>query len=254
MNCRSINKLLFLKPDELSKKEMKKLSSHLENCSNCWVEREEIKKAYGVMSGINKLKPVEVDSPFFEEEILRSIEELTGKKSKSEELINAIVGFLSKSQIRFVLSALLVFIFGFYFFEESSMVSGISRLEKNTSESFSSEVISSGVLDNQIKVLNVLPELYDLINRKKNYAELSENWILINKSGLKEILQLYDKLISARLNLRPDYESRYPLLVKFLSKGLNEKSVNELLLQKNEIQIELDKLLKDGGVLNENKK
>jgi hypothetical protein len=254
MSCQSINNLIFLKDEELSKQEQNKLHNHLEVCSNCRIKRKEIEKAFGIISKLNLYEPLE-DNPFIlEENIMSMVEKSVNLKPAFPELVDRIADFLYHTGIRYAMIVTLLIIFGFYFWEESIMIAGISKIEENSSKRFNKELISSGVFEDQVKLLNAVPEIYNLINGKKDFAMLSDKWIVINKRELKSVLELYNKLVSFKSQLPSEYETEYPLLAKFINRDLNEETLDQLMNQKNEILNELNKFLKDGGNRNEVKK
>jgi hypothetical protein len=165
-----------------------------------------------------------------------------------------ITEFLSATSVRFAMIAFLLMIFSFYFLEESSIVIGVSNLEESTAKNFNQEIVTSGVFEDQLKMLNAFPELYKLINGTKNFALLSDDWIIMNKTELKSMMQLYNNLKSLKSILPSDFETEYPLLTKFINRDLDINAIDELLNQKDEIIVELDKYLKKGGFKNEIKK
>jgi hypothetical protein len=256
MSCKSVNRLIYLKREELSESEWKNLKDHLKICSFCLSERREFEKIDIIIFKLNKVEPAFSQYSLIEENILKAVEQSKVKNQVSvlNKVTNQITEFFTVPAVRFVVTAFLIFTFSIFFFEEYSGVIGISRLEASISKNFNREIITSGVFDDQLKLLNSIPELYRLLNGSQNYAMLSDDWMLMNINELKSILKVYKDLNSIKTVLPANFKTEYPLLAEFANQDLNESNIDKLLNHKKEILSELEKFMKKGGIENEDKK
>ena len=253
MNCKRVYKLIYLKKEEMSEHEFKKLKKHLEECITCRIEREKFMESELIISRLNKFETEFKESLLVEENILKTIEQSKNviREFNMNNIIDRISEFFTVPSVRYIVSVFLILTFSIFFFEEYSTAIGISRLEESISKNFKQGVITSGVFEDQLKVLNAIPGLYRILSGAKNFAMLSEDWMIMNKSELKSLLRISNGLNSIKAELPPDFKNKYPVLAEFVGRDLDESKFDELLNQKKEILIELNKFWKEGGIKNE---
>ncbi|MCX6152503.1 MAG: hypothetical protein NTX22_18400 [Ignavibacteriales bacterium] len=253
MNCESVNKIIYLKSEELSRSESRTLYNHLSVCNFCRIERHKFEAANEIITKLKKVEPAFENPTLCEDIIIERIQQIKKDIPESifNKLFNKLADFFEISFVRYSLISVLLIAFSLFFYEEATTVIDISRLEESTAVNFNNEITAGGIFEDQTKMLNTISELCKLFTSKRNIAKLTDDWIVMNKAELRSFLQLNSKLNAIKTTLPSNFNVKYPLLAKYINMELSDKQVEEFINQKDEIIVELNKFLKEGELKNE---
>jgi hypothetical protein len=104
----------------------------------------------------------------------------------------------------------------------------------------------SGYQFDESQMLNLLPNVISFLSGDKNYTVLSDDLILMNKKGLRELLAYSEFLHGFKTSLPNEFRRKYPDLTEAIESGSAYKLLNQSAEQKEKILIELNKLLSKG--------
>lgn len=240
MNCKEIENLIYLKPEELEPGEIKELEKHLLNCESC---RLNYNRQHRVNEFVNKLAQ-SAPANLLEGELTTGIMSKISVKEKTK-WIDRFIELLNAPKLRYAMVVMLFFISGYYFYEEGRTVISITNLEKRN-EQFTRQVNYSGYSIDEAKIVKYFPEIISFIGGKQNYAELSDDLILMNKEGLKDLLSYSMFLENIKSSMPEEFSKKYPDLAEAIKSGAANKLFNMQGSKKEKILNELNKLFSEG--------
>jgi len=241
MKCEQVENLIYLKPDELEPNELELLEQHILSCESCKLNYEKQIKGNELIHNLAKNNSVVK----FPEELTRQImNNLMGKEIKPG-WIDSLVELFFTPALRYAMIVFLFLLTAFYIYEEGKTVHSISILEAK-SEQYAQTKMYSGYRFDESRMLNLLPNVISFLSGDKNYTELSDDLILMNKNGLRDLLVYSEFLNGFKSSLPKDFRQKYPDLTKAIESGSAYKLLNQSAEQKEKILIELNKLFSKG--------
>ncbi len=247
MNSKEIKRLLEIKRyDELTEEEIRVIEeffSQRDGYSDSLFASIEYDK---MLAEMKKSVPV-LDDP---EELTRNIMDSVQEKSNVSylnSLADRILDAVAAPQIQYALKAVLVLIFCFYFYEELTFSNNLSNLEnKFYSETVAAAGIES-VIKKEVSIINKIENLYELVIDEKDYFDLSEEWVLMQRTEQKRIISYY---ISYVLGDKYEKQELLKLVdrldnINFLD-GLSEDELKELDKHRELIRNEFNKVSPGG--------
>jgi hypothetical protein len=247
MNGKEIKRLLEIKRyDELTEEEIRVIEeffSQRDGYSDYLFASIEYDK---MLAKMKKSVPALDDPEELTRDIMDSIQEKSSV-SNLNSLTDRILDAIAVPQIQYALKALLVLIFCFYFYEELTFTYNLSNLEnKYYSETVAAAGIES-IINNEVSIINKIENLYELVIDEKDYLDLSDEWVLMQRTEQKRIISYYINYV-----LGDKYEKQELLKlvdrldnINFLD-GLNEDEIKELDKHRELIQNEINKISPGG--------
>ncbi len=241
MNCKEIEYLIYLKPDELDFNESKALAQHLAECESCRANYIKQLNANKLVSNLAKFNPQLKFPDEFDRQIISS---LTSKELKIS-FIDRFAELFYVPALRFSLIMILFIVSGFYFYEEGKTIISISMLEKKN-ELYAEQKFYSGFQVDETNLIKYLPDIYSFISGRQDYTQLSDELIIINKKGLRELISYSMNLQEVKSFLPKDFVQKYPDLAKALEGGSASGLFNQSSEQRENILKELNKVFSKG--------
>ncbi|MCF8243343.1 MAG: hypothetical protein K9J16_18355 [Melioribacteraceae bacterium] len=240
MKCENIEKLIYLN-NELNSEEKTVLKSHLAVCRNCRDLFDEYSETSEI---INKLSMIDIglsDQNEIAERVINSINTEPLRYYPPVSLLDRMIQILLAPQVRFVLGSILIVLTGLFIFTSVKDYNSIKDLEQK----YNQEIYSAAGLDNLIitqrEIFETVSGLYNFVSGEDNYADLSDDVIIIKKSTLNELVKIYFEYGSASLiNIeKQEFGNEFSF-----RDGINKREL-ELIFKSNEhVLEELEKLEK----------
>ena len=217
MNCESVKKIL-LEEDHHNFQDLE-LVEHVKNCPECRAFSAEVIAANAVLGKLKTSKPILDEPELLTSRILHQIRnEQVEKRETQTSPVDTFLSWFLVRQVRFVLYLIMVLFPTVYFYEEALALKSVVALENNLSNSGLQYEAS---LSDNLPNLSFFYDAYKLITGEKKHLNLSKDWMVVNKTFIKELLVEYN-------SLSPERKKEIDELRKSLTKEQNE-FLNELI-------------------------
>lgn len=229
MSCKRYQRWLHLnRPGELSPGQLRNLEKHLENCHSCRQLRERIIASDKTIRSLRESPPLLEQQDRLAENVIKIIRNLpsehTSPKKTEPNRAGALIPLLSG--IRLPLAAALILIIAIILFQEFMIVHRLVKLEdKMTRIAQNMETKRTLAADTEIFYKNILTGE----NRSVFLKSANEDWIIIKKSDLDDILQTMTESKLIRKAAVNEWMRMYPEIQKLLDDStLNAAEVQSL--------------------------
>lgn len=222
MSCKSVKKLIYMRDDEMSVSERQIVQNHLAECKTCIAERDLFLQEQEVVTSI-KAEPVLHEPGLLTSDVMRSIRNVQKFAKQRDNLFDKVLDIFSLRPVRFVFAACIVFIIGFFFAQEMTVLNRLSHLEQRLAQ--------HGTASSMSTLTSSTRDVLSLMNK-------DENQVVIDKELLENFLKSYSELqMKNRLMLRMLEEQAEESNITWQD-GLTEKEL-ESLLQSESVQKKL---------------
>lgn len=249
MKCRDINKLMYLKEEELSRRELAEIKQHIAACPACAKEYSEIEKAGLIIEKIKNTSPLLTDEAGFTNSVMEQIESkvYTPESSFFGNILDKVSQFFFITSVRAAAVSLILILVSTFIVQQYLVFSNVSDLENKLAVKNGSQVTAAQIGFNELKVIKLASDLYNLANGNSFYADLSRGIILADKSKLNELLTLYSQMQNYKNLYSKEIEENYPELNTFLGKELSIESLQEFVKKNENLLKELSRKIPAGG-------
>lgn len=189
MNCTQLKKILHQKRvDELTAEELLRINNHTETCHECSLVFKAGEIYNRVLNNISAVTPINEREDELTDLIIQQIE---SKATSANSLKQRILSLVETPLVRFAMAAVLILIFGFYFHEEYTSLHKISIQENRFK--ILSDVPANNYLSGYVDagLINSFKDIYNLIEGRKAYVNLSGGWFMLKESEIRNLLILY---------------------------------------------------------------
>ncbi len=211
MNCESVKKILL--EDDHQNIQSLELSEHILNCVECRTFSKEVDKAITMLGKLKDSKPILDEPEVLTSRILHQIRNEQVMRSETQlTLIDSVLSLLLLRKVRFALYLIIVLFPAVYLYEEAAALKSVVILENNLNNA--GLRYEASFCDN-LPNLSFFYDAYKLIAGEKKHLSLSKEWMVVNKTFLKQLLVEYD-------SLTPERKREADGLRKSLTKEQNE--------------------------------
>lgn len=211
MNCESVKKIL-LEEDDHNLRDLE-FALHIKNCPDCKAFSLELVTANMIIEKLQSGKPILDEPELLTSRIMRQIRNEKVEKSETQlSLIDTVLSWFMVRKVRFALYLVIVLFPSVYLYEEATALKSVVVLEDNLNNAgLRYEASFSDNLPN----LSFFYDAYKLIVGEKKHIGLSKDWLVVNKTFLKQLLVEYN-------SLTPERKKEVDELRKSLTKEQNE--------------------------------
>ena len=211
MNCESVKKIL-LEEDHHNSQDSE-LVEHIQNCPECKAFSAEVIAANAVLGKLKTSKPILDEPELLTSRILHQIRnEQVEQDETQHSLMDTVSNWFLVRKVRLALYLVIVLFPGVYLYEEATALKSVVVLEDNLNNAgLRYEASFSDNLPN----LSFFYDAYKLITGEKKHIGLSKEWMVVNKTFLKQMLVEYN-------SLTPERKREVDELRKSLTKEQNE--------------------------------
>lgn len=221
MNCELVKKMLLV--EEKMTSVSLEVTEHLKNCQECLSFSSSIKTVESQIAKLKNSKPILDEPELLSLSILNQIRSEQKKEILQPSIWDALLNWVMLKQVRLALYSILFLFSTLYFYEEAIALKSVVTLESNLNNA--GQQYEAGISDNMPN-LSFFYDIYKLIVGEKKHLNLSKEWLVVNKSFIKELLGEYN-------SLTPEKKIKVDELKKKLTKEQTE-FLNELLnIKKN---------------------
>lgn len=225
MSCKNVKKLIYMQDKELSAADRRILQNHLAQCRVCQAERELFLQELDLVRSI-KAEPALHDPGLLTGDIMRSVRNVEKFAKQHDNPFDKILDIFSLRPVRFVFAAGILFIIGFFFAQEMTVLNRLTHLEQRLAQ--------HGTASGMSTFTGTTRDVLSLMST-------DENQVIIDKELLEDFLKSYSDLqIKNRLMLRMLQEHAKESNITWQD-GLTEKEL-ESLLQSESVQKKLKDL------------
>jgi hypothetical protein len=204
MTCKELQQLLYsARIDDFDPVEKEFLMKQLADCEACKQIFQEVSKADRIVKKIKEATPLIRNEHALAESIINAI--IINKRSMADAGTNTFLDRLneifSKKIIRFACGLVILLCGMIYLFMEYNDTKAIVSLEQRLGKK--GEFNRAGIFQQEINVLNLLHDLYNLSNGSTSSVELTNTLVLMKKADLQTLLKGYktlDETTRARLD------------------------------------------------------
>ncbi len=189
MNCESVRKMLL--EDETTTSESLKITEHLKNCEECRSFFSNIHSAESQIAKLKNSKPVLDEPELLSISILNQIRSEQSKGILQPSIYDALLNWVMLKQVRLALYSVLFLFSTLYFYEEAIALKSVVTLESDLNNA--GQQYEASISDNMPN-LSFFYDAYKLIAGEKKHLNLSKEWLVVNKSFIKELLGEYNSL------------------------------------------------------------
>lgn len=211
MNCESVKKIL-LEEDDQNLRDLE-FALHIKNCSDCKAFSLELVTANMIIEKLQAGKPILDEPELLTSRIMSQIRNEQVEKSETQlSFIDIVLSWVLVRKVRFALYLVIVLFPAVYLYEEATALKSVVALEDNLNNAgLRYEASFSDNLPN----LSFFYDAYKLIAGEKKHIGLSKDWLVVNKTFLKQLLVEYN-------SLTPEKKKEVDELRKSLTKEQNE--------------------------------
>lgn len=242
MKCEELKNIFYEKRiDEIPPQENELIRQHISSCSECRLFVEKHEKAESILAQISLFTPVPADEELLTAKIMNRVARDVNKSHELNGWFDKLITFVELPKIKYALNAVLILITVAYFSEEYDAVKKISSLENRFNNISSHQLYEAHTISQSLGAVGLMYKVYKFVNNESEYVDVSDNWLLIKKEKLSELLSDYDKL--------DDSQKQSLLELKKELLGNKEiKTESELKLDKQKIEKTIESLnSKRGG-------
>jgi len=216
MSCKDVQKLIYLKENELAQHERRVLAQHLEQCEACRFERDLFLKELDAVKSVKK-KPVLKNPGLLTSDIMRSVRNLEKYSKQHANPLDKLLDIFSLQSVRFVFATGVVLIIGFFFIQEITVLNRLNHLEQRLAQQGTASTLTA---------FSETKNVMSLIGKKNEQ-------VVIDKKLLNEFLKSYGELqMKNRLLLQALEEQAEQSNITWQD-GLTEKELESLLESKS---------------------
>ncbi len=241
MNCKAIEDLIYLKPDELETNEAKALEQHLMECESCRANYNKQVRINKMISNLSKFEP-QID---YSNEIEGKLPAKIFNKEFRSSLLDKLTELIYLPALRFSMIALLFLISGFYLYEEGKTVISISLLEKNN-EQYASQKLYGGYSFDENDLTKYFPDVISFLSGKQDFTQISDDVLVINKKGLADLISYSMFLNEIKSSIPKGFRQKYPAIIKAIEPGSYNKLLELSPEQREKILHELNTIFSKG--------
>lgn len=245
MTCKKFMELAYLSEDELDAETISELQRHKAECAACAAEYAQIEHARQAIRDLRAHQPVLTDPMLLINEVVGRIEReaaLTARQLPMSAFDRLIVR-LSLPATRAAMACALLLIAGSFAFEYTSAFIQMKTLEGAMEKrSALHEQYETAAMDPG-RLLTAASDLTKLIYGKQSTAQLSENWIVMNRASLEQFLLLYNDLKKDASRLPPEFREANPGLTKLLETDQQSAQMAVLMKDREALIRELNRLV-----------
>ncbi len=189
MNCESVKKLLL--EENLNDSERQEVAEHIRNCKECYSFSSQINDANGLLAKLKMSAPI-LDKPeLLSFSILNQIRSEQRREVLQPSVWDTILSWFMMKQVRLALYSVLFLFAALYFYEEATALKSVVTLESNLTNA--GQQYEASFSDNMPN-LSFFYDAYKLLAGEKKHLNLSKEWLVVNKSFIKELLGEYNSL------------------------------------------------------------
>ena len=204
MTCQELQQLLYsARIEDFDPAEREFLKKHLADCEACKQIFQEVSKADRIVKNIKEATPLIRNERALAESIINAI--VINKRSMADAGTNTFLDRLneifSKKIIRFACGLVILLCGMIYLFMEYNDTKAIVSLEQRLGKK--GEFNRANIFQQEINILNLLHDLYNLSNGSTSSVELTNTLVLMKKADLQTLLKGYktlDETSRARLD------------------------------------------------------
>lgn len=189
MNCESVKKMLLAEEKMISVS--LEVTEHLKNCEECRVFSSNVKIAESKIEMLKTSKPILDEPELLSLAILNQIRSEQRREILQPSIWDALLNWFMLKQVRLALYSIMFLFSTLYFYEEAIALKSVVTLESNLNNA--GQQYEAGISDNMPN-LSFFYDFYKLIAGEKKHLNLSKEWLVVNKSFIKELLGEYNSL------------------------------------------------------------
>lgn len=189
MNCESVKKMLLV--EEKMTSVSLEVTKHLKNCEECRAFSSNVKIAESKINMLKKNKPILDEPELLSLAILNQIRSEKRREILQPSIWDALLNWVMLKQVRLALYSIMFLFSTLYFYEEAVALKSVVTLENNLNNA--GQQYEASISDN-IPNLSFFYDIYKLIAGEKKHLNLSKEWLVVNKSFVKELLGEYNSL------------------------------------------------------------
>ena len=196
-NCGQIKELISSKLfDELTPTERNLIEEHILSCNECKSIYEKTQKADNVIVKMKTVQPILDNAEFLVDAIMEKVNKPHSSQNKETEyyFYEKLLLFVSHKSVRYALTTILFIMMSLYMFEEYSAVKDITQLENQLNKTAQLSNTKAEIISFDNVVLKFFYDAYKFARGNSSYVKLSQNWLLVNKEDLRNLLLDYEKL------------------------------------------------------------
>jgi len=213
MRCKSAQKLIYLKTDELKDSQHRRLAAHLKKCSDCASRAEKMAEYWNTIETLD-FEPHLSEPKQLTIEIMSRIGARThAQKSFMDNLLD----LLLRKKVRLAMVSLSFALVGLFCVQEVMLLTRLQRLETRIARQQS--------IRHSASPLSILKEKVEALP-----ASESSDTVVIDKEALQELLQFYGELqLQNRLLLNRLRKKELAQVGVSLDDGLTQKELQSLM-------------------------
>jgi hypothetical protein len=193
MNCESVKKMLL--EEKTATSESLEVTEHLKNCEKCRAFSSNVKIAESKIDVLKINKPILDEPELLSIAILNQIRSEQRRENLQPSIWDALLNWFMLKQVRLALYSIMFLFLTLYFYEEAVALKSVVTLENNLSNA--GQQYEASISDNMPN-LSFIYDIYKLIAGEKKHLNLSKEWLVVNKSFIKELLGEYNSLTPER--------------------------------------------------------
>lgn len=193
MNCESVKKMLL--EEKTATSESLEVTEHLKNCEKCRAFSSNVKIAESKIDVLKKNKPILDQPELLSLAILNQIRSEQRRENLQPSIWDALLNWFMLKQVRLALYSIMFLFLTLYFYEEAVALKNVVALENNLSNA--GQQYEASISENMPN-LSFFYDAYKLIVGEKKHLKLSKEWLVVNKSFIKELLGEYNSLTPER--------------------------------------------------------
>ena len=196
-NCGQIKELISSKLlDEFTTAERNLIEEHISSCNECKGIYKMIQKTDKVIEKMKTSRPILDNEEFLFDAIMQKVNKPHSSKNKETEyyFYEKLFLFVSYKSVRYALTTILFIMMSLYMFEEYSAVKDITQLENQLDQTAQLSNTKAEIISFDNVVLKFFYDAYKFTCGNSSYVKLSQDWLLVNKEDLRNLLLDYEKL------------------------------------------------------------